>query len=64
MPTQQMSFSILNLKDIVSSPLGQFTVAAWRGKEDRKMLSSHMIENFEQLGLQGMALLSKLVKPK
>ena len=49
MPTQQMSFSILNLKDIVSSPLGQFTVAAWRGKGDRKMLSSDMIENFEQL---------------
>ena len=48
-PTQQMSFSILNLQSLVNSPHGQFVVSSWRGGESRHLLRNHMSANFSQL---------------
>ena len=47
--TQQMSFCLLNIKELVSSPLGQHVLACWRGGETHAVLKSHMEADFETL---------------
>ena len=49
MPTQQMSFSVLNLKKLVGSPFGQVISGIWRGQECRHLISVHCLELFEEL---------------
>ena len=49
MPTQQMSFSVLNLKKLVGSPFGQVISGIWRGEECRHLISVHCLELFEEL---------------
>ena len=39
-PTEQISFSLLNNKDL-HSPYGQFIVSLWRGKEDYENIKAH-----------------------
>ena len=48
-PTQQMSVSVLNLRDLIYSPLGQFVISSWRGGETRKSLRAHMTATFQEL---------------
>lgn len=48
-PTEQTSYSVLNLKDLVSCPYGQFISTLWRGKESRKMLQIHAQKHYNEL---------------
>lgn len=48
-PTEQTSFSILNLKKLVNCPYGQFITTLWRGSESREMLSTHVGKHYEEL---------------
>ena len=41
LPTEQTSFSILNLEKLVNSPYGQFVSTLWRGTESRENLVVH-----------------------
>ena len=66
-PTQQMSVSILNMKELVNSPLGQFVLASWRGGEGRPMLRAHMATNFaelEKLAKDGIVLKNNTGEPE
>lgn len=45
-PTEQVSFSVLNMKKMVNSPYGQFINALWRGTENREGLSLHLATYF------------------
>ena len=51
MPTEQISFSILNLKQMVNNPYGQIINVLWRGQECRKGLNIHLKEYLEELHL-------------
>ena len=46
---QQDSFSILNLKSLITSPLGQFINGLWRGPESRKYLKGHLSGTYQEL---------------
>ena len=39
--TEQDSFNFLNLRDLVTSPFGQFVNRIWRGPESQQMLKGH-----------------------
>ena len=55
-PTEQCSFTILNIKDLVNSPHGQFIVSLWRGDETRKNFDLHYnlyLEELEELVING-----------
>jgi len=42
MPTEQISFSILNINEMINNPYGQFVNGIWRGKEYREGLEIHL----------------------
>ena len=48
-PTEQISYSILNIMDFVNSPYGQILAAIFRGKETRNSISNHVHSFYEQL---------------
>lgn len=48
-PTEQTSYSILNMPELSNNPYGQFVSTLWRGSEDRKMLSVHCNAHFSEL---------------
>lgn len=49
MPTEQTSFSILNMLEFTNSPYGQYVSTLWRGSESREMIESHVTEHFNEL---------------
>ena len=48
-PTEQDSFSLLNLVDLVGSPYGQFLNGLWKGKESRANLQAHLKGTYKEL---------------
>ena len=48
-PTEQVSFSLINLEDLLNSPYGQFVVSLWRGSENRNNLKLHLTGHFQEL---------------
>ena len=48
-PTEQMSFSVLNVEELLHSPYGQFIFSLWRGSENRENLSRHGSKYHQQL---------------
>ena len=48
-PTEQISFSVLNLQNLINSPYGQFATSLFRGPENRTSLKSHGQIHFNQL---------------
>jgi len=48
-PTEQTSFSILNIVDLVNGPYGQFITTLWRGNECRETLELHCKDHYEEL---------------
>jgi len=48
-PTEQISFSILNIKELLNSPYGQFATSLYRGTEKRETLISHGLNHFDEL---------------
>ncbi|XP_047139031.1 uncharacterized protein LOC124814958 [Hydra vulgaris] len=48
-PTEQTSFSLLNLKKMINSPYGQFITTLWRGSESKVMLEIHVKCHYEDL---------------
>ena len=57
-PTEQVSFSVLNMMKMVNSPHGQFINCLWRGSESREGLLLHLsayladLENVVKNGIQ------------
>ena len=47
--TEQDSFNILNLRDCITSPLGQFVNGIWRGPETRKYLKAHLTGTYTEM---------------
>ena len=59
LPTQQMSFSILNINELVNSPSGQILQCLWRGPEDATFIEAHclgMFQSLEKLSKEGVTL--------
>ena len=48
-PTKQMSFSILNLTDLINSPNGQFLSSIWRAPESKKFIQAHMKVHYKDV---------------
>ena len=48
-PTEQTSFSILNMADLANNPYGQFITSLWRGAETRNMLKLHASTHYSEL---------------
>ena len=48
-PTEQTSFSVLNIAEMVNNPYGQFISSLWRGAESRNMLKSHVSVHHKEL---------------
>ena len=48
-PTEQTSFSVLNMKQILQSPHSQFISSLWRGAESRENLELHLASHFIEL---------------
>ena len=46
---EQDSFSILNIKSLITSPPGQFVNGLWRGPESRKYLKGHLSGTYQDL---------------
>ena len=58
-PTQQISFSILNVQELVNSPYGQILSSIFRGKETRKNIDEHVTlyhQQLEELLKEGLKL--------
>ena len=49
MPTEQTSFSILNIKELLNNPYGQFISTLWRGSESREMIETHIAAHYNEL---------------
>jgi len=49
MPTEQISFSLLNLIGLANNPYGQFISSLWRGSESREMIEIHCSKHYEEL---------------
>ena len=49
MPTEQSSFSILNIEELVNCPYGQFITSLWRGSESREMIENHLNIFFKEV---------------
>ena len=49
MPTEQVSFSVLNHKEVSNSPYGQYINCLWRGAENRGNFMIHVKPYFQQL---------------
>ena len=50
-PTEQISFNVMNLKEMLNSPYGQFATSLFRGSENRETLQSHGQAHFNELQL-------------
>ena len=48
-PTEQTSFSILNIKKLVNCPYGQLITTLWRGSESREIIFTHVGRHWEEL---------------
>ena len=48
-PTEQISFSLLNIPDLVNCPYGQFITNLWRGMECRESLEEHAAPYYNEL---------------
>lgn len=48
-PTEQLSFSVLNMEKMVNSPYGQFISNLWRGGESREILENHGKDHYLEL---------------
>ena len=48
-PTEQTSFSLLNLIDLASGPYGQFITTLWRGSESRRTLKIHCQAHYDEM---------------
>ncbi|CAB4009662.1 Hypothetical predicted protein, partial [Paramuricea clavata] len=48
-PTEQMSFSILNLTKLINSPYGQFLISIWRGPETRNYIQAHVKGHYDDV---------------
>ena len=46
---EQDSFSILNIKSLITSPPGQFVNGLWCGPESRKFLKGHLSGTYQEL---------------
>lgn len=49
MLTEQISFSLLNVKQMVNNPYGQYINGLWRESETREGLEVHMGGHFQDL---------------
>ena len=49
MPTEQTSFSILNIPQLLNSPNGQFISTLWRGEESRKNFDINVMATYQAL---------------
>lgn len=49
MPTEQISFSVLNIRSMINNPYGQFINCLWRGSESRDGLQIHVSDHFKAL---------------
>ena len=49
MPTEQVSISVMNIKDMLHSPYGQFILSIWRAAESRISIEIHSKDHFENL---------------
>ena len=49
MPTEQTSFSVLNIRELVNCPYGQFITTLWRGSESRQMIETHVLFYFDEV---------------
>ena len=43
------SFSLLNLKELLNCPYGQFITTLWRGSESREMIYQHLSSFFDEI---------------
>lgn len=50
-PTEQTSYSVLNLRKLVNCPYGQFISTLWRGSESRDMIESHVSCHYNDVTL-------------
>ena len=50
-PTEQASFSILNITSLINNPYGQFINCLWRGSETRQNLESHIWMHLRELDM-------------
>lgn len=50
-PTEQISFNVMNFKEMLNSPYGQFATSLFRGSENRETLLSHGQAHFNELQL-------------
>lgn len=48
-PTEQTSFSLMNLPKFVNSPYGQHISTLWRGSESRETLKMHVDKHYKEL---------------
>ncbi|XP_066925516.1 uncharacterized protein [Clytia hemisphaerica] len=48
-PTEQTSFSVLNIEELITCPYGQFISTLWRGKESRETLRTHVSRIYNEL---------------
>ena len=48
-PTEQTSFSVLNIEELITCPYGQFISTLWRGKESRETLQTHVARIYNEL---------------
>ena len=48
-PTEQTSFSILNMLELVNNPYGQFISTLWRGKESRENIEMHVNAHYIEI---------------
>ena len=61
LPTEQMSFTILNQYSLVGSPYGQNVECFWKGPESRNFIIAHcsgLIEELHDLATNGIAICS------
>ena len=49
MPTEQTSFSIINIRELLNCPYGQFITTLWRGSESREMIETHLSVFFDEV---------------
>jgi len=48
-PTEQISYSILNNECLLQSPYGQFLSSLWRGSESRLNIEIHVSEHYKEI---------------
>lgn len=48
-PTEQTSFSVLNIEELITCPYGQFISTLWRGMESRETLRTHVSRIYNEL---------------